>query len=91
MFAGRVEIVSHLSCRTSAIFKYFCPLHSLYAESLKLLLGVSIYMQLTTSTDDIFKSIFCSRKRVKPLRRGKMDIFFLQFGMFSCFIKKKLT
>ena len=26
MFAGRVKIVSHLSCRTSAIFKYFCPL-----------------------------------------------------------------
>ena len=26
MFAERVKIVSHLSCRTSAIFKYFCPL-----------------------------------------------------------------
>ena len=26
MFAGRVKIVSHLSCSTSAIFKYFCPL-----------------------------------------------------------------
>ena len=24
-FAGRVKIVSHSSCRTSAIFKYFCP------------------------------------------------------------------
>ena len=30
MFAGRVRIVSHLSCRTSAILKYFCPLR-LYA------------------------------------------------------------
>ena len=26
MFAGQVKIVSHLSCRTSAILKYFCPL-----------------------------------------------------------------
>ena len=26
VFAGRVKIVSHWSCRTSAIFKYFCPL-----------------------------------------------------------------
>ena len=26
VFAGRVRIVSHLSCRTSAILKYFCPL-----------------------------------------------------------------
>ena len=25
MFAGRVKIVSHPSCRTSAILKYFCP------------------------------------------------------------------
>ena len=29
-FAGRVEVVSHSSCRTSAIFKYFCPLAGLY-------------------------------------------------------------
>ena len=26
MFAGRVKIVSHSSCRTRAILKYFCPL-----------------------------------------------------------------
>ena len=26
VFAGQVKIVSHLSCRTSAILKYFCPL-----------------------------------------------------------------
>ena len=25
-FAGQVKVVSHSSCRTSAIFKYFCPL-----------------------------------------------------------------
>ena len=25
-FAGRVQVVSHSSCRTSEIFKYFCPL-----------------------------------------------------------------
>ena len=27
VFAGRVKIVSHSSCRTSVILKYFCPLH----------------------------------------------------------------
>ena len=26
VFAERVKIVSHSSCRTSAIFEYFCPL-----------------------------------------------------------------
>ena len=26
VFAEQVKIVSHLSCRTSAILKYFCPL-----------------------------------------------------------------
>ena len=26
VFAGRVKIVSHSSCRTSAILKYVCPL-----------------------------------------------------------------
>ena len=28
VFAGRVKIVSHSSCRTSTILKYFCPLRS---------------------------------------------------------------
>ena len=28
LFAGRVKVVSHSSCRTCAIFKYFCPLHT---------------------------------------------------------------
>ena len=28
VFAGRVKIVSHLSCRKSAILKYLCPLVS---------------------------------------------------------------
>ena len=27
MFSGRVKIVSHTICRTSAILKYFCPLY----------------------------------------------------------------
>ena len=27
VFAGRVKIASHFSCRTSAILKYFCPLY----------------------------------------------------------------
>ena len=29
-FAGRVKVVGHSSCRTSAIFKYFCPLIRIY-------------------------------------------------------------
>ena len=28
MFAGRVKIVSHSSCRASAILRYFCPLEA---------------------------------------------------------------
>ena len=28
VFVGQVKIVSHFSCRTNAIFKYFCPLVS---------------------------------------------------------------
>ena len=32
MFAGRVKIVSHSSCSTSAILKYFCPLYLLSGE-----------------------------------------------------------
>ena len=30
VFAGHVKIVSHSSCRTSAILKYFCPLYWIY-------------------------------------------------------------
>ena len=37
VFAGQVKIVSHSSCRTSAILKYFCPL---------CLNGISIYIYL---------------------------------------------
>ena len=33
VFAGRVKIVSHSSCRTIVIFKYFCPLW--YRKALK--------------------------------------------------------
>ena len=35
VFAGQVKIESHLSCRTSAILKYFCPL-SLGIDQVKL-------------------------------------------------------
>ena len=31
-FAGRVKVVSHSSCRASAIFKYFCPLNLLHTR-----------------------------------------------------------
>ena len=37
VFAGRVKIVSHCSCMTSAILKYFCPwvaLQAIYSASI---------------------------------------------------------
>ena len=34
VFAGRVKIVSHSSCRTSTILKYFCPLLILFCRLL---------------------------------------------------------
>ena len=33
VFAGRVKVVSHLSCRTSTIFKFFCPLCGIYSSA----------------------------------------------------------
>ena len=36
VFAGRVNIVSHSSCRTSAILKYFCPLLPMTASSVSI-------------------------------------------------------
>ena len=30
VFAGRVNIVSHLSCGTIAILKYFCPMRCIH-------------------------------------------------------------
>ena len=33
VFAGRVKIASHSSCRTSAILKYICPLFFFLAAS----------------------------------------------------------
>ena len=34
-FAGRVKVVSHSSGRTSAIFKYFCPLDKVTVFNIK--------------------------------------------------------
>ena len=38
-FAGRVKVVSHSSCRTSAIFKYFCPLYIVYNDMANLIMA----------------------------------------------------
>ena len=35
VFAGQVKIVSHSSCRTSAILKYFCPLQFMRNSALE--------------------------------------------------------
>ena len=43
VFTGQVKIVSNLSCRTSAISKYFCPLlfyHKIVLESHMRYIGV---------------------------------------------------
>ena len=52
VFAGQVKIVSHLSCRTSAIFRYFCPLAAiLYKNHLiqLFLLSIQKYMLRLTN------------------------------------------
>ena len=49
VFAGQVKIVSHSSCRSSAILKYFCPL-----QTLKFLPSQPIMIIFS----DIFKSFF---------------------------------
>ena len=36
VFAGQVKTLSHSSCRTSAILKYFCPLYGSCLSSVSL-------------------------------------------------------
>ena len=40
--AGQVKIVSHLSCKTSAILKYFCPLY-----------GVNLFFYFTSKHNGV--------------------------------------
>ena len=56
MFAGRVKIVSHSSCRASAILKYFCPLLS-YRN---LIIGLSFW-PVSADLIDLFSDAFGPR------------------------------
>ena len=49
VFAGRVKIISHSSCRPSALLNYFCPLclQNLYLEG----------NELTTLPDELFDKL----------------------------------
>ena len=46
VFAGRVKIVSHSSCRTSKILKYFCTMHR---KSLKLPMSTHSSLETVSS------------------------------------------
>ena len=70
VFAGRVKVVSHSSCRTSAIFKYICPLVSLlYSETKRYLYswhyiydsegGQGFYITLKVPVTNAEGSKFC--------------------------------
>ena len=50
VFAGRVNIVSHSSCKTSAILKYFCPLN---------------YRQVCVKIQGLLKKTFSSFQELK--------------------------
>ena len=60
VFAGRVKVVSHSSCRTSAILKYFCPLQSIgddcYYVKIKLCILIDM---IINSNSRIVIFIFC--------------------------------
>ena len=56
VFAGWVEIVSHSSCRTSAILKYFCPLVDL--------IPLIAYIQMH------FRLLIPSKQQYKPWSYG---------------------
>ena len=58
VFAGRVKIVSHMSCRTSAILEYFCPLSPMLIFSVNkhLLFHVNCLLQKIQIEYHIFSS-----------------------------------
>ena len=43
VFAGRLKVVSHSSCRTSAFFKYFCPLNMKVYLSFAIVVGMNVH------------------------------------------------
>ena len=58
VFAGQVKIVSHSSCRTSAILKYVCPLTTMGSYCLHLfLIRISIHLKLYVIHAEIEKTL----------------------------------
>ena len=60
VFAGRVKIISHLSCRTSTILIYFCPLLLLFLSLSRGVIGLSVVCDLALPghTNLLFYSCF---------------------------------
>ena len=56
-FAGRKKIVSHSSCRTSAILKYFCPLQMISASKDNSQVAWSGSKLFDTHSGGIFKKV----------------------------------
>ena len=67
VFAGQVKIVSHSSCRTSAILKYFCPL---YSTDIFFLTGKLLGVYLWTCKPGLSVAIF---SRTDPRSSGEGD------------------
>ena len=65
VFAGQVKIVSHSSCRTSAILKYFCPLSAI------IILNMVYYMN---SQSNKFYYFFCRRGPVRYKFQGLYEL-----------------
>ena len=69
VFAGRVKIVSHSSCRSSALLKYFCPLLCIIKVSLLKFCFCEAFMSQST----IFQSFTVEVKECS-LGRGLLGI-----------------
>ena len=79
VFAGRVKIVSHLSCRSSAIYKYFCPLSPK--------IGLEKFLILNEAIMHLFADILSDTKRIKLL----MQVFKMNNARVEEVAKVKLN
>ena len=92
VFAGQVKIVSHSSCRTSAILKYFCPLIHLsllstgstqedpfHPDITEKLLTLKEWYQTRTKSWHSWKIVDCDVKN-----QIKANTFACSLSVFSC-------
>ena len=89
VFAGRVKIVSHSSCRTSAIFKYFCPLSCNDRHLCQVIwnsseAGLQHHMGFDARNSDV---VACEQQRRRPACASA------QSGQHLCipYLKSKVT